>query len=165
MTQEGETYGGPPRNLLKFKRLSPDTPSEYSSMGIISESPASHADETPASHQLRDSNLIIKDANWQGGFAQVPSVVVRDPRLSANAVRLYCLLLSYAWSNQQCFPGQQRLADDMGCDRRTIIRTFAELNEQCLISWKRRGLGKTNIYYIERLSDGYLKHHPLIEGI
>jgi hypothetical protein len=49
----------------------------------------------------------------------------------------------------------------MGVNLSTITRTMAELNEQCLISWKRQGLGQTNIYYIERLSDGYLTHHRI----
>jgi len=102
------------------------------------------------------STLIIKDVNLRGGFAQIPNAVLTNPNLTSNAVRLYTLLLSYAWQSDRCFPGQQLLARHMGCKKDTIIRTLAELRKAKLISWKRQGLGKVNIYYIERLSDGYL---------
>ena len=128
-------------------------------MSILSVTPTTLPEVTPVSHPLQKT-LILKDKNIHGGFAQVPNVVLRDPRLSSNAVRLYCLLLTHAWGKDECFPGQETLAGYMGCDRRTVIRTLHELNEHCLITWKRQGLGKVNIYYIERLSDGYLPEYP-----
>ena len=100
--------------------------------------------------------LVIKDENLRGGFTQVPNVVLTNSALSSNAVRLYALLLSYAWQSDQCFPGQQLLSSHMGCKKNTITRTLAELRKVKLISWKRQGLGKVNIYYIEKLSDGYI---------
>jgi len=100
--------------------------------------------------------LIFKDENLRSGFAQVPNAVLTNPTLSSNAVRLYALLLSYAWQSKQCFPGQQLLSYHMGCKKDTIIRTLTELRKVKLISWKRQGLGKVNIYYIEKFTDGYL---------
>jgi len=102
-----------------------------------------------------EKSLVFKDANLRNGFTQVSNVILRDPRLSANAKVLYILLLSYAWQDRECFPGQDTLADNMGCTRRTIIRTLVELKKFKLISWVKRGLGKSNTYYIERLNDGY----------
>lgn len=99
----------------------------------------------------RSPNLIIRDRGLRGGFAQVPSVVLRDGRLSGNAVRLYALLLSYAWQDGECYPGQRRLAADMGVNAKTITRTLRELREKKLIDWHRQGMGKSNIYYIEEL--------------
>jgi len=132
----------------------PGNSPEYSSVGIISGTPTSHPEVTPVSHHTR-KDIIIRDRSLAGGFAQVPNVVLRDPQLTSNAVRLYCLILSYAWSKDSCWPGHSTLGEAMGVDRRTIVRTMAELNEQGLISWKRRGLGQTNLYFIESLADKY----------
>ncbi len=149
-------YGTGRRNISSDEELdiTEIPPSEYSSLGIISVTPAAPTDETPASHHPQ-RDIVVRDRCNEGGFSQIPNVVLRDPRLTSNAKVVYCLLLSYAWSKDSCFPGQERLAKDMGVDRRTIIRTMAELNEQGLISWKRRGLGKTNIYYLEKLAEVY----------
>jgi hypothetical protein len=100
-------------------------------------------------------SLIFRDAGLAHGFSQIPNVVLRDGSLSPNAKTLYALLLSYAWQDGECFPGQMRLADDMGCRLRTIGYTLAELKRRRLISWDRVGLGKSNIYYIEPLAEGY----------
>src|SRR5436190_9381117 len=48
------------------------------------------------------------------GFTQIPNFILRNPELSANAKTVYSLLLSYAWHNNLCFPGQERLAEQHG---------------------------------------------------
>ena len=112
----------------------------------------------------REHTLVIKDENLRSGFAQVPNVILRDPLLSSNAVRLYCLLLSYAWDKNEAFPGKETLAWEMGCKIRTVTRTLAELKGHKLIIWHRQGLGKVNIYYIQRLSDGYFPKQVVDKG-
>ena len=110
-----------------------------------------------------NKSLMFKDENLRGGFAQIPNIVLRDGTLSAGAVRLYALLLSYAWDNDECYPGHETLSGDMGCTKMTVIRTLEELKSRHLISWKQQGLGRPNIYYIEKLTDGYLIE-PKAEG-
>jgi len=103
-----------------------------------------------------EKTLAFRDPVQRGGFTQVSNLVLRDSSLSSNAVRLYLLLLSYAWQDKECFPGQDRLASDMGCTKRTIINVLAGLRRRRLITWQRRGLGKTSLYTIEPLNKGYL---------
>jgi hypothetical protein len=43
----------------------------------------------------------------------MPNFILQDARLSIGA-RSLAMFLSYAWHNDSCFPGQERLADDMG---------------------------------------------------
>ena len=105
------------------------------------------------------TGVVFDDPGLRHGFAQVPRVVLRDGILSARAVRLYALLLSYAWQESACFPGQNTLAEDMGCDRQTVIRTLQELRQRHLVSWERRGLGLTCLYHIKALGEGYLKSY------
>jgi hypothetical protein len=67
------------------------------------------------------------------GFTQLPNFILRNPDLSATAKTAYALLLSYAWHNNMCFPGQERLAEHMGTHVATVSRAIAELQE-CLIT-------------------------------
>ena len=58
------------------------------------------------------------------------------------------MLLSYAWQNDYCFPGQARLAADMGVTDRSVRTYLKELEESAFLEINRRGLGKTNLYII-----------------
>lgn len=82
------------------------------------------------------------------GFTQIPNSVLRDSALSTGARLTYAVLLSYAWKDEQCFPGQERIAQDLGVTAVSIIKYLKELVELEYISSRRRGLGKTNIYTI-----------------
>jgi len=115
-----------------------------------------HQRVTNNTHKKNTHTLVFDDENLRAGFAQAPNVVLRNPLLSSNSVRLYILLLSYAWDKDECYPGQKTLAEQMGCKHATITRTLAELKKHKLITWERQGLGKSNIYHIRKLSDGYL---------
>jgi len=56
--------------------------------------------------------------------------------------------LSYAWHNDSCFPGQDRLSADMGMTRPRVTQLIAELQKKGLITIQRRGQGKTNVYRV-----------------
>ena len=56
--------------------------------------------------------------------------------------------LSYAWHNQFCFPGQERLSKDMGMGVASVNRFIKEPEAASLIDITRRGQGKTNLYTI-----------------
>lgn len=82
------------------------------------------------------------------GFTQVPNFILKDPEISVGAKVTYSMFLSYAWHNDSCFPGQDRLAVDMGLSRVRVTQFISELEEVGLVSIQRRGQGKTNIYTI-----------------
>src|SRR5262245_20572422 len=76
----------------------------------------------------QNMRLNSPDPIAQHGFTQVPNFILRNRDLSTNAKTVYSLLLSYAWHNNLCFPGQQRLAEHMGShvstvNRRTVSQT------------------------------------------
>ena len=101
---------------------------------------------------------IIKEQNIQfdaafdpvsrGGFTQVPNFILKEPNLSIGAKLAYAMFLSYAWHNESCFPGQDRLAEDMGISRSRVTQLITELQKMNLITVQRRGQGKTNVYTI-----------------
>jgi DNA-binding transcriptional ArsR family regulator len=56
------------------------------------------------------------------------------------------MLLAYAWQNDFCFPGQAKLAADMGLNERTVRRHIQALEDAGLLVIQQRGQGKTNVY-------------------
>ena len=56
------------------------------------------------------------------------------------------MLLKYAWQNDFCFPGQERLAKDMGVTDRSVRTYLQELKAQKFVNIRQRGLGKPNLY-------------------
>ena len=96
----------------------------------------------------QNMRLNTSDPIAQHGFTQLPNFILRNPDLSANAKTIYSLLLSYAWHNNLCFPGQERLAEHMGSHVSTVSRAITELEDFSLIEIERRGQGKTNFYTI-----------------
>lgn len=88
------------------------------------------------------------DPVTQLGFTQLPNFILRDPKLSAGAKVVYAMFISYGWHNNFCFPGQEKLAADMGLTRPRVTQLIGELEAAGLITIQRRGQGKTNIYVI-----------------
>ncbi len=82
----------------------------------------------------------------QNGFTQVPNVVLKSKKISPGAKLAYTMLLSYAWQNDFCFPGQQTLAKDMGSGLRSVVRYVKELEQEQFLKIKKRGQGRVNVY-------------------
>ena len=102
--------------------------------------------------RFKEQQIIILegfDPVSAGGFTQVPNVILKDPKLSANAKVVYALILSYAWHNNRVFRGQDRMAEDLGTSRPTVTKTVAEIVQEGCLETQRRGQGKTNIYILK----------------
>jgi DNA-binding transcriptional ArsR family regulator len=102
----------------------------------------------PIGDILKERNIILKgaDAASMMGFTQVPNFLLKSKKLSSGDKMAFAMLLSYAWQNDYCFPGQRRLAEDLGLDERSVRRNLKALEANGLLTIQRRGLGKTNIY-------------------
>lgn len=97
---------------------------------------------------IQNDTIVILNGALKSGFTQLPRYVLNDQRLSFGARLTYAVLLSYAWQEERCFPGQKRMARDLGSTDRSVRKFLNELRQKGLISWKRQGLNKPNIYYI-----------------
>jgi Helix-turn-helix domain len=104
----------------------------------------------PLRDLLAEKTIILQgaDAYSARGFTQVPNWILRHPRLSPGAKLACAVILSYAWQNNFCFPGQEKMAKDMGSGKRSVVRFIAELEREKALTIKRRGQGKTNIYIL-----------------
>lgn len=97
---------------------------------------------------FKDKNIILRGADMATamGFTQVPNFLLKSKKLSAGDKLAFAMLLSYAWQNDFCFPGQQRLADDMGLTDRSVRTHLKALESNGLLTIVQRGQGKTNLY-------------------
>ena len=110
--------------------------------------------------RFAEVSLIVKGADiaTQRGWTGVPNFILESQEISVGAKLTYAMLLKYARERDQCFPGQDRLAEDMGSGRRSVVRYIAELERVGLISVKRRGQGRPNIYTIYVKASFWKKH-------
>ena len=97
---------------------------------------------------LKDKNIILRgaDAATAMGFTQVPNFLLKSSKLSSGDKMTFAMLLSYAWQNDFCFPGQERLAEDLGLSDRSVRTHLKALEANALLVIRRRGQGKTNLY-------------------
>jgi biotin operon repressor len=110
----------------------------------------------PVAHLLgKYESIVLKgfDPVTAGGFTQIPNILLRTPDLSSQAKIVYAQLLSYAWSSDRCFPGQERMGEDLGASRTTIYRALQELQAAGWLEVERRGQGKTNVYVLKYVVD------------
>jgi hypothetical protein len=97
---------------------------------------------------LEKHTIVILNGALKHGFTQLPRYVLQDKKLTFGARLTYAVLLSYAWQEDRCFPGQERMAKDLGTTDRSVRTFLSELKDKGYIDWKQQGLGKPNIYYI-----------------
>src|ERR1700685_1513902 len=93
------------------------------------------------SEAIKERNILLDTTNpvVRDGFTQVPNFILRNAGLSVGAKVVYAMFLSYAWHNDSCFPGQDRLAEDMGLSRVRVTQLIAELEQGGCVLIQRRG--------------------------
>ncbi len=99
------------------------------------------------------SPIIVEDDALRGGFTQIPNSILRRTDINTGAKLTYMGLLSFAWQGDRCFPGQPRLAEEIGISPRAVWGHLQQLEERGLIAIQQRGQGKTNIYTILRIAE------------
>lgn len=107
---------------------------------------------------IEKNTVVVQDAALKTGFVQLPNFILTDNKLSSYAKLSYALLLSYAWQKDSCFPGQERMAEDLGVSARYLRQALKELQNNNYISVDRRGLNKTNVYTILSIQKRWEKH-------
>jgi len=99
---------------------------------------------------FQDRNLILRGADiaTQHGWTGVPNFILENKQISVGAKLTYAMLLKYARELNECFPGQERLAKDIGVTDRSVRTWLNELEKAGLILVKQRGQGKPNLYTV-----------------
>jgi DNA-binding MarR family transcriptional regulator len=100
------------------------------------------------SDALKERNIILEtnDPVVAEGFTQVPNFILKNADLTVGEKITFAMFLSYAWNKDCVFPGQERLAKDIGVTRMSVNTFIKGLEKKGFLTIKRRGLGMTNIY-------------------
>jgi hypothetical protein len=98
--------------------------------------------------QSQDIVLRGADRFTASGFTQVPNAILLHPDLSQGAKLTYAILLKYAWEKNSSFPGQERLAKDLGGTDRSVRTYLKDLERVGLVEIHQRGLGRPNLYIL-----------------
>ena len=109
-----------------------------------------YPNEIPST-QPEPNTLVLEDHSLRYGFVQIPKLILYARNLTRDAKMLYAVLLGYAWEKDSCFPGYARLCQDMQASENMVRKYMRELEAAGILSQKRRGLGKTNIYTLHDL--------------
>lgn len=109
---------------------------------------------------FKDRNLRLKGADiaTQRGWTGVPNFILESDKISVGAKLTYAMLLKYARELDECFPGQLRLAKDMGNSERSVRTLLKELEKHGLISIQQRGQGRPNLYTVHVKASFWKKH-------
>ena len=110
---------------------------------------------------FRDRSLILQGADiaTQRGWTGVPNFILESKDISTGAKLTYAMLLKYAREQEECFPGQETLAEDIGSSERSVRRWLGELEKARLISIKQRGQGRPNLYTVHVKASFWGKHN------
>jgi Helix-turn-helix domain len=110
---------------------------------------------------MRNIEIVGADPVTRHGFTQVPNFILTKKDISVGAKLAYAMLLKYAWGDDACFPGQVKLAEDMGATDRSVRTYLKELETAELLEITQRGLGKTNLYRLHlTVKSEKAKHAP-----
>jgi len=109
---------------------------------------------------FKDRNLRLRGADiaTQRGWTGVPNFILESDKISIGAKMTYAMLLKYAREDDECFPGQERLAKGMGSGLRSVVRYISELEKVGLITIERRGQGRPNLYTIHIKASFWKRH-------
>ena len=82
-------------------------------------------------------------ARLQDFPAQLPNFILKSRKLSAGDKVTFAMLLSYAWQNDFCFPGQVRLGQDLGLHETNVRKHLKSLEANGLLTIVRRALSRS----------------------
>ena len=85
--------------------------------------------------------VLIEEDSLNESYTSIPNTILKRDDVSPGAKLAYVMLLSYAHQTDRCFPGQTRLARDMGVGERSLIRYLKELRDRQLLEREAAGSG------------------------
>ena len=74
-----------------------------------------YADGRSIGDLIGERNIVLEGADivTAKGFTMVPNFLLKSKKLATGDKMAFAMLLSYAWQNDFCFPGQVRLGQDL----------------------------------------------------
>jgi hypothetical protein len=98
--------------------------------------------------------IVGADEISRDGFLQLPRTLARKNHFTPAAKVVFAGIVGYAWAGKDSsFPGQEKLAEDLGLSVKTIYNSLRQLqgyNDEKEVYFQvvHRGHGLTNLYRI-----------------
>lgn len=90
--------------------------------------------DTTGSARKRNADTV--KVKIKGAWTAIPNKLLLDQRLSREARLLGCLIFMHAGNSGRAFPSQEKMAEELGCVRRSIIRWLEELQHAGWVEWR-----------------------------
>ena len=118
-----------------------------------------YADGRSIGELLKERNIILKGADvlTVKAFTMVRNFLLETDHLSPGAKLTHAMLLKYARHKDCCFPGQDRVAKELGVTRQSVNSYIQELSRQKYIKITRLGQGRTNLYQLNLSGTGKVR--------
>lgn len=97
-----------------------------------------------------EATLKFKRSWLNEGFTHISNNLLRDTSVSVGARILYMLLTSRCFSKDFSYPGRITLMKELGVSKDTFYSYKKELEDKGWLEVRRRGLGKTNLYFLKK---------------
>lgn len=97
------------------------------------------------------SRFEFEDELLADGFTSMPNTVLFYRGVTMGAKATYLVLLSYAWQEMKVWPGQGRMAAQLGISLPTLRKHLTELTRHHIIQIRRRGQGLTSVMVFKKL--------------
>jgi len=102
--------------------------------------------------QKAEENLRFRQKWLNDGFIQISNRLLRNTTVSVGARVLYMLLMSRCFSKDFSYPGIETLRAELGvASNDTVYSYMKELTDNDWVTVKRRGQGKTNLYFLNKI--------------
>ena len=105
---------------------------------------------TPPEERITsEPTFEVRHEHPEGGFAQIPNGLICNGSISTTAKAVYMAIASFAYGMQdKSYPGQATLQAYTGASESTVRRAISELQSSGWLRVQRRGLNRTNIYWL-----------------
>lgn len=108
----------------------------------------------------RTGTLTLREEWARGGFTQVPNDFIDRTDLNAAAKCVYLILLREAWRGGQCMPTMSELEGLTGSGEAAIRTALLKLRDVGLVTSRRPGQGKPNVYTVGLAPEHENGAHP-----
>lgn len=93
----------------------------------------------------------MRTGRLKSGFGMVQKSAMKLKGISVFAKAVYCLLMSYAGTDEECYPSLKTICEDLDISKPTVIKSLRELIDVGLIEANKRQTVKgeyaSNVYY------------------
>jgi hypothetical protein len=121
--------------------------------------PPKRAAKSRAAFDETTGRIVLDDEILREGFTQVPNLLLKAAKVPLTARCVLIMILHYAWQKDSAYPGQARLADDLGISERTIRTALQDLRDRRMVVVESRGFGLSRRYRVTRMSSWDLSGH------